>query len=239
MTSWGKSLFWSLPAMLLGIAPAAAETINPARAWDRLWEHVLIDLVIIGGVFGLGALYMMIKYRAKGPDDVGRPPKLTKAQALAWVLLPTAVFMADDFYLAANGWSLFSLYRGVPADAMEIKVTGYQWYWEFDYGDGVKTDSMKIPVGKPVVLRMVGADVIHSFALADFRVKEDVMPGRVTYLWFQADEAGHHMVTCTMYCGLNHAHMYANVDAVPASEFHAWLETQHKQAQAAASRTKG
>jgi cytochrome c oxidase subunit 2 len=212
---------------------------TPHAQWDHLWGHVLLDLVVIGVIFGVAALWMMFRYRAKSPDEVGRGPKLTKAQAIGWALMPAAVFMADDFFLAAKGWSLFTVYRSIPADAMEVKVTGYQWYWEFDYGNGVVTQELKIPVGKPVVLRMTSPDVIHALQLAEYRVKEDMMPGRVSYMWFVADKPAKSIATCTMYCGAAHARMFSEVAAVPAAEFHAWMETQVRQAQAATDNSKG
>ncbi|RAU20869.1 hypothetical protein CU669_16495 [Paramagnetospirillum kuznetsovii] len=225
--------------MAMAAAPAMANGGTPHSQWDHLWGHVLLDLVVIGVVFGLGALWMMFRYRAKSPDDVGTGPKLTKAQAIGWALLPAAIFMADDFFLAAKGWSLFTVYRSAPADAMEIKVTGYQWYWEFDYGNGVVTQELKVPVGKPVVLRMTSPDVIHSFGLAEYRVKEDLMPGRVSWLWFVADKPGKTVATCTMYCGLAHSKMYSDVVAVPASEFHAWMESKVRQARATTDSSRG
>ena len=235
MKTLRKSFLLSLPVLALAAAPAWAEgVVNPAHGWDRLWEHVLIDLFIIGIFFGLLAVYFLIRYRAKGPNDVGKGPKLTAAQAVSWALLPAALFMADDFFLAANGWSLFSVYRAVPADALEIKVTGYQWYWEFDYGNGVVTQELHVPVGKPVVLRMTGADVIHSFALADYRVKVDVAVLKV-----ESDKPLKTVVTCSMYCGQAHSKMYADVVAVPAEEYHAWLENQTRHAQAANNGSKG
>jgi cytochrome c oxidase subunit 2 len=226
-------------AMTAVTGTAFAATATPHAQWDHLWDHVLIDLLIIGVVFGFAALWMMFRFRATSPDQVGRGPRLTKAQAIGWALIPAAIFMADDFYLAAKGWSLFSVYRAPPADSMEIKVTAYQWYFEYDYGNGVVTQELKIPVGKPVVLRMTSPDVIHAVQLAEYRVKEDVMPGRVSFLWFVADKPAKSVVTCTMYCGMAHSRMFSEMAAVPAAEFHAWMEAQVKHATAAADSSKG
>lgn len=235
-----KSLLPAVPVLALAAGPAfAAEIQNPAKGWDRLWDELLVDLWVLGGVFALGAIYMMIKYRARPGNTIGNGPKLTVANAIGWVLIPAAVFMADDFFLAAKGWTLFGIYRSVPADALEVKVIGSQWAWNFDYGNGVTTDTLKVPVGKPVVLHMVSDDVVHSFALSDYRVKEDAIPGRQTYLWFIAEEPKKSKATCTMYCGLAHSKMYADVEAVPAAEFHAWMDDQMRHAQAATKGTQG
>ena len=231
-------------ALWAGSASAYEETakfggiVNPAAGWDHLWDEVLTDIVVIGVVFGIAALFMLIRYRAKSPTQVGRGPKLSTAAAVSFALIPAALFMADDFFLAGKGWTLWNIYRRVPANALEIKVTGHQWYFEFDYGDGVtfvsmpnSDDILRVPVGRPIVMRMTAEDVIHSFSLPHYRVKEDIMPGRMTYLWFLPTEARKDIITCTMFCGTNHSQMWTNVEAMPQAQFDAWLASQKKHAQ--------
>ncbi len=215
--------FATAPAFASGVS--GVEIADPAAEWDSLWEHLLIDLGVIGGIFAIAAAYMLFKYQATSPNQVGSGPKLSVAQAIGWVLIPTFVFMADDFYLAANGWTLWNSYRDVPANALEVKVTAHMWAWDFEYENGVSSEVLKVPVGRPVVLRMTSEDVVHSFFLPKYRVKEDVMPGRVTYLWFNPKAAGNTYVTCTEFCGANHANMSADVQALPPAEFTAWLDS--------------
>ena len=202
---------------------AAGKLANPPEAWESLWATVLFDLYIIGGILAVAAVYMLIKFKAKSPEQVGTAKKLTAVQAISWVLIPSAIFMADDFFLAAKGWTVWNEYRRVPENAMEVKVTGYQWYWEFEYEDGTVTEELVMPVGQPVVLRMTSEDVIHDFGLPHYRVKEDVMPGRVTYIWVNPIEANETIVQCAEFCGENHTGMYTSVRAVPQAEFDKWL----------------
>lgn len=196
---------------------------NPAEEWEHLWHELLIDLWVIGLLFGAVAIYFMFRYRAKKPNDEGKGPKLTTAQAVGWALIPAFVFLADDFYLAAKGWDLWNVYRRVPEGAIEVKVLGSQWSWEFDYGDGVTSDILYVPEGKAVVLRMTSDDVIHSFFLPRHRVKEDIVPGRITYLWF-LPKPGKTFATCTEYCGTGHSAMHSEVMSMPEKEFDAWLD---------------
>ncbi len=217
-----------LGAVALTAVPALAsggggEIADPAHGWDVLWEHVLIDLFAIGAVFAVAAAYWLIKYKADSPTAVGTGPTLSRAQMFGWALIPAFIFMADDFYLAANGWTLWNTYRTVPKDALEVKVTASMWQWNFEYDNGATSDVLKVPAGRPVVLRMTSEDVVHSFFLPKHRVKEDVMPGRVTYLWFYPKEAGKTYVTCTEFCGAQHAEMSADVEELPAAEFNSWL----------------
>jgi cytochrome c oxidase subunit 2 len=221
-----------IAAMLLAAGPALAEAAqevavktikSPAHEWNVVWGEVLWDLWIVGGVFAVVATWMLIKFRAKSADAVGSAPPLNLDKALAWALVPAALFMADDFLLAAKGWSLWTLQRTVPQGAVEIKVTGNQWYFEYDYGNGVTDTDLMVPVGKPIVLRMTSNDVIHSFGLNEFRVKEDIMPGRFTYLWFYPDKAIETTVVCVEFCGNSHSQMNNPVKAVAQADYDAWM----------------
>ncbi len=209
-----------------GAAWAEAESKampNPTDAWNHTWNEVLWDLWIIGGIFAIVAVYLLVKYRARSPDAVGTAVPLNLDKALAWSLVPAAIFMADDFLLAAKGWSLWNIQRQVPPNAMEIKVTGNQWFFEYDYGEGVTDTELVVPVGQPIVLRMTSNDVIHSFGLNEYRVKEDLMPGRITYLWFLPDKPLESNVVCVEFCGMAHSQMTNKVRAIDRVSFDQWL----------------
>ncbi len=97
--------------------------------------------------------------------------------------------------------------------------------WDYTYPNGVQTQNvLRVPAGKPVMLRMTSRDVVHSHFIPDFRVKEDSMPGRITYLWFYPQEPGKHIVSCGEYCGIMHSYMVGNLIVMPEDEFNAWYE---------------
>lgn len=221
------TLLQGLAVMALSSSVAFASEggapLDPAVGWDHLWYELMIDIGVIGVIFWTATFYMALKYRTDSIDKVGSAPRLSTAQAVGWAIIPMFVFLADDFYLAAKGWDLWLDYRTVPSDSFEVKVTGSQWNWEYDYGDGVTSDVLRVPAGKPVVLRMTSEDVIHSFFLPQHRVKEDMMPGRITYIWFRA-RPGTTLVTCTEYCGTGHSDMYGDVVGMPEAEFYSWLK---------------
>jgi len=214
--------------MLCGQA-IAQEIRNPAAEWEHLWDEVIMDITIIGVIMTIAAVVMLIKYRATSPNQVGTAKKLTTVQSITFALIPASIFMADDFYLAANGWTVWNAYRHVPEDAMEVQVTAYQWYFEFEYPDGTLVyadmdNPIKVPVGQPVVFRMTSSDVIHSFGLPHYRVKEDVMPGRVTYIWINPiEEQTSAVLQCAEFCGEAHSQMANQIHAVPQDEYDAWL----------------
>ncbi len=230
-----KRIGWAsaLAGLAAFAAPAAALALDggkvpdPAADWNHLFGHVMTDITIIGLVFGGWAVYMLVKYRATKPGQIGQGPKLTVAQAISLAVIPAVVFMADDFFLAANAWVLWNTQRTVPAGAIEIRLTANQFYWDFDYGNGVTTtNELKVPVGQPVVMRMTSNDVVHSFGIPDFRIKEDAVPGRKTFLWFVANKPGKTLATCGEYCGMGHPQMPAWIEAVPQADYDAWIKSQ-------------
>lgn len=209
-----------------GVPLASNGLPNPAAGWDHLWAELMIDLIVIGVLFGGAALYMLLKYQAKSPEEQGTGPRLSKVQAIGWALIPAFVFMSDDLFLAAKGWSLWSVYRNPPANSLEVKLTAVQWGWSYKYPNGVETDVLRFPSHKPVVLRMTSEDVIHSYWAVKYRVKEDVMPGRITYVWFNPVNEGKTYVTCTEFCGTGHSQMYGDIISMPQGEYDAWMTSQ-------------
>jgi len=195
----------------------------PNQSWEHLWHEVLIDLYVIGFIMLVAAVIMLVKYKASSPDQVGTAKELDSVQSIAYALIPAAIFMADDFYLAANGWTVWNDYRRVPESAMEIKVTAYQWYFEFEYPDGTTTDTLVLPHNKPVVFRMTSEDVIHDFGLPVYRVKEDVMPGRITYIWINPVDIRETFVQCAEFCGADHSVMATTLSVVPQAQYNLWL----------------
>ena len=224
------ALLWAGSAWAEGAPEAARALASPTEGWNETWNEVLIDLFVIGGTFAVVAAWMLYKFRAKSPDEVGTAKPLRLNMALAWALIPAALFMADDFLLAAKGWTLWNVQRTVPANATEINVRAQQWSFEFDYGNGFKTGELVVPVGQPVVLRMTADDVIHSFGLIEYRLKEDILPGRFTHIWFYPDKPIETFVTCVEFCGDGHAIMNAPVRAIPKPEWEAWVAAKGKKA---------
>ncbi len=255
----GTPLGLVLPALWWSVAQAAerveTERVLPPEwqikeerfipdnvaGWDHLWREIMIDITIIGVLFALVTIWFMWRYRRRSPDQEGAQPKLSAGQAIGWAVIPVFVFMADDFYLAAKGWALWEKYRNVPEDRLEVRLESAMWTWDYTYPNGVKTfNELRVPVGKPVLLRMTSRDTIHSHWIPDYRVKEDSMPGRITYIWFMPKEPGEHVVTCAEYCGHLHSRMKGKLIVMPREEFDAWYQEQGaKLQQAKAELTEG
>jgi len=201
--------------------------LTPHAHYDEVLHEVFVDLTVIGVIFSIVAIYFLIAYRRKSKDDVGKGPKLSMQAKLGWLLIPSALFVADDIFLFAKAWDLHDNYRNVPENAYEIRTTGSLWSWTYEYPNGVTTNNeLIVPIGQPVLLRMTSTDVVHSHYLNKYRVTEDVMPGRITYQWFMPDELGESVVTCREYCGMLHSGMYGVVKVLPKEEFDTWLAGQ-------------
>jgi cytochrome c oxidase subunit 2 len=121
------------------------------------------------------------------------------------------------------GFAQFRWLREPPAHATRIYVVAKQWMWQYVYPNGMAAeDDLRVPVGQPVELTMTSRDVIHSFYVPAFRVKQDVVPGRLTTMWFTATEPGSFDILCAEYCGAGHSRMRGRVIAMPPAEYAAW-----------------
>ncbi len=137
-----------------------------------------------------------------------------------WIGIPFALAMV----MFAWGADVYFQIEVPPADALEIQVVGKQWMWKTQHPQGRREiNELHIPVGRPVRLRMISEDVIHSFYVPAFRVKQDVLPGRYTSLWFEATKPGKYYLFCAEYCGTDHAKMSGHVYALKPADYAQWL----------------
>ena len=114
--------------------------------------------------------------------------------------------------------------RRSPADALPVYVVGKQWMWKLQHRNGRREiDELHVPLGQPVRLVMTSQDVIHSFFVPAFRLKQDVVPGRYTSLWFTATRLGEFHLFCSEYCGTDHAAMLGRVVVMEPAAFARWL----------------
>ena len=140
---------------------------------------------------------------------------------VTWTVIPLILVLLMFYY----GYVAFTPMRDVPADALQVKVTGKMWFWTFEYAGGKQSPELLIPLNKPVKLNLYSEDVIHSLYIPAFRIKEDVVPGKNNYMWFKAEQLGTYDILCSVYCGLRHSYMEAKARVVPEAEFQAWLKS--------------
>ena len=145
---------------------------------------------------------------------------------ITWTVIPLLLVMVM-FYL---GWTGYKQMTDIPKDAMAIDVYAQMWSWSYKYPDGFMTDTLFCPVNKPVKVLLHSKDVDHSFYVPAFRVKKDVIPGRVNTAWFLPTRVGNYDVFCAEYCGLRHSYMYSKVVVLPQDQYDSWLSRQKNKA---------
>lgn len=152
------------------------------------------------------------------------------AAATAATVVTLFAFLAYDFFAAR------SVVTPPPGPLLTIEIIGHQWWWQVHYRDTVPSNQVTtaneihVPVGKPVLLKLSAADVIHSFWAPNLQGKKDLIPGRQTETWFQADTAGVYRGQCAEFCGVQHAKMALFIVAEPPAQFAAWLARQRRPA---------
>ena len=211
---------WLRTALFL---PPESSTV--AQGIDHLHMFVIITTMIGSTGIALLALWYMIRNHHRGEDlSLGRSPETQRQTPprVEWGIAFGLFTLFISFWVI--GFMQYVRIRVAPEDTYDIYVTAKQWMWKFSYADGNHTISrLYVPAGRPVKLIMTSRDVIHSFFVPDFRLKQDVVPGRYTTLWFEVPKPGTHQVLCAEYCGTNHSTMRAEVIALDGADFARWL----------------
>ncbi len=186
---------------------------------DNVFLYILVVCVFLLGLITFLMVFFVIRYRRQKnptPADIEGSTWLE----ITWTVIPTLLVLTMFYY----GLTGFQFLKKVPEGAMVVKVIARQWSWLFEYENGIKDTELRVPVGKPVKLILTSQDVIHGFYAPAFRIKQDVVPGMETYLWFQPTETGTFDVMCSQYCGLEHSHMLTKIVVLPDDEFTQWYQ---------------
>jgi cytochrome c oxidase subunit II len=200
------------------LTPDQASTV--AGRVDTLF-YALVGLSLLFALpIAILIVYFAVKYRRGSTADRSGANRSSVKLELAWTIIPA--FLA----LGVFGWaaSLFFQIERPPAGAMEVYVVGKQWMWKFQHPEGQREiNELHVPIDRPVKLVMASEDVIHSFYVPAFRVKQDVLPGRYTTIWFQATKTGEYHLFCAEYCGGDHATMGGTVFVMNQADYERWL----------------
>ena len=183
-----------------------------------LLAMALFFIVVVAGPI----LFFSYKYRRSNPANRTMRHRETLTIEIAWTVIP--LLIALGFFVTAA--SIYFRQRHPPANAMEIHVIGKQWMWKIQHPQGKREiNELHLPLGIPVKLLMTSQDVIHSFYIPAFRVKQDVLPGRYTSLWMVPSKPGEYHLFCTQYCGTGHAQMTGTVTVMSKADYQRWLSS--------------
>ena len=221
---------------------ASASTFNADMDfafWLHIWISVALFLSVVGPMF-----YFAWKYRADKVknEDVGTLTHHTLLEVL-WTAIPVAAVMVFFYY----GNTTMQMFRTMPAESQSIviDVEGSKWKWKYEYPANTSghvhkiggvydkekgtmgISALYVPVDTNIILKMRAPvnDVIHSYYVPAFRMKEDVVPGRTTKQWFRATEVGEYDVECAEYCGTDHSYMYSKIVVMEKDAYNAWFNS--------------
>jgi len=227
---------------LMGFQPAVTEVAREQQWLDQL--VLIIITVIVVFVTGL-LIFIMLRFNQRANPTPARFTHNTPLEII-WTLVPILTLV----FIGAFSLPVLFNQQEIPEADVTIKVTGYQWYWGYEYVDNefgfdslmlqrdeledhgysqaeylLATDNaVVVPVGKTVVMQVTGADVIHSWAMPSFGVKQDGVPGRIAELWFNVEREGIYFGQCSELCGKDHSYMPITVKAVSQEAYDKWLK---------------
>ena len=190
---------------------------------DTLYGALIALSLIFGGVLPFIILFLMVRYH-RSNQKVDRTNQIHSnlALELGWTIIPLVLMMGIFFW----GAFLYIEMRTPPPTSLEIYVIGKQWMWHTQHPNGKRENNeLHVPIGRPVRMIMTSQDVIHSFYIPAFRVKQDVVPGRYTTMWFEATREGEYHLFCAEYCGTEHSRMGGRVVAMSVADYERWLVT--------------
>jgi cytochrome c oxidase subunit II len=189
---------------------------------DFLFYALLaLSALVVSAVFVM-IVWFGVKYRHGSAADRSGSSSRRLGIEMTWTLIPFLLFVG----IFAWSIDLFAHMSRPPADATPIYIVAKQWMWTVQHQGGQREiNTLHVPLSRPTRLVMTSQDVIHSFYIPAFRVKQDVLPGRFTQLWFEPTEAGTYYLFCAEFCGTNHSRMIGSVVVMRPPDYSRWLSS--------------
>ncbi len=217
-----------ITTLVMGILFSAILLPEQASAEGVIIDWLLgVHLQLIAFLFSFVMVFMVysaiVFRRREGDDGDGAYIHGNTPLEIVWTILPLAVVL----YLGYIGTITLNQVTAKVEDELVVEVSGLQWSWRFDYPEaGVSSTVLNLPIDRTVLLKLTSGDVIHSFWVPEFRVKQDAVPGAVKELRLTPTKSGSYVLRCAELCGLNHAYMLAEVNVLSTEEFDNWLTEQ-------------
>jgi cytochrome c oxidase subunit 2 len=217
-------VYWVLDSVLLKPMAAVVE----AGPIDNLFDQHIWLIAFLFALVAVFMCYALIVFRARGDEGDGEHIHGSGTLEIIWTVVPCFVVVYFSWIATTM---LIDLTRPNPEEYV-VSAEGRQWSWLFTYPEsGAVTPELVLQVDRPVRMHLTSDDVLHNFWVPEFRVKQDTVPGKVTYLRFTPNVLGEYVLRCAELCGTNHSGMLATVRVVPADEFRLWQSEQIAQLQ--------
>lgn len=199
------------------LPPGASES---AASVDLIFWVLVITSSLIVLLLAVLVVTFGVRYRAGSKASRANPPRSMAFLEVLWIVIFTVYGLVIFFWAAG----VFFRDSQPPSDARTIYVVGKQWMWKIQHESGRREiNELHVPLGDPIRLVMHSQDVIHSFYVPAFRLKQDVLPNRYTSLWFTAKKPGEYFLFCAEYCGADHSRMRGRVKVMEPADFQRWL----------------
>jgi cytochrome c oxidase subunit 2 len=186
-------------------------------------DALYIFLLMVSGIMTLMIFSVLIIFAIRFRRRKGLRAEQIEGSVpleITWSIIPFCVMMVFFVW----GAVLYFQERTPPQDALEVYTVAKQWMWKFEHKGGQREiNELHVPVGRDIKVILTSQDVIHSFFVPAFRIKQDVLPGRYTTLWFRATKAGTYHLFCSQYCGTQHSGMIGWVVVMEPSDYEAWM----------------
>ncbi|HTT05702.1 MAG TPA: cytochrome c oxidase subunit II [Steroidobacteraceae bacterium] len=204
--------------------------LPPASTLAPRVDHLFVAMAALTGLVAISVALLMlifvVRYRRGSKADRRNPPSGAFWLEVGWTGIPLLAF----FIIFLWSTQVFSQYYRPPRNAAPVYVLAKQWMWRIEHPNGRREiNQLHVPLGYPVKLIMTSQDVIHSFYVPAFRLKQDVLPGRYTYAWFKPTRTGRFTLTCTQYCGALHYAMLGQVIVMRDADYARWLATPNEE----------
>jgi cytochrome c oxidase subunit 2 len=207
------------------LATAAATEL--AKRVDLLFLGLVAISAFYLALIFLPMLYFLIKYRRGRPANRDPIRIKTWKVEIVWTVIPFLMMMG----LFGWGAQLYYQVERAPDHALEAVVVGKQWMWKIQHEEGNREiNELHVPLGETFKLTMTSQDVIHSFSIPAFRIKQDVVPGRYVTEWFKPTRVGSFHLFCAEYCGSDHSVMGGRIIVMKPADYQAWLKNNHPSA---------
>jgi len=215
--------------MMPGIWPLLAD--KPATFWfpeqastfakevDDFYFLIYYICIFFFVLIVAGMVLFVLWYRRRPGYEGSSLPVHNNLLEITWTVVPTLLVV----WIFARGTQGYLDMMRPPLDTIDVNVTARKWAWTFQYPNGAISDELHAPIGKAVRLRMRSDDVLHSLFVPAFRAKTDVVPGRVSIMWFEAIKEGLFDLYCTEYCGEKHSQMHADVHVHSVEAYEDWV----------------
>lgn len=241
-------------SVLLAQAQQAAENLSifdpasPPAASIR--DLAIVVLAVTGAIFlivEVVLIYSIVRFRRRKTDNANEPPQVYGSQPIeiAWTAAPALIVFLLMLIIARTEWEVRprtpTPVEGEKDNALYVTVVGRQWWWEYRYEfwngrklNVITANELHVPasdpggVQRPIYLKLVSADVCHSYWVPRLAGKTDLIPGKVNRMWFQTTETGLYLGQCAEFCGTQHAKMLLRVYVDPPADFEKWLANEER-----------